>query len=213
MTAIKAVFSDQIPDEFKAQLLADVDGLMQAGTVLKDDGATTVVKIAVAENNYIVKRYNARSLGHAVKRSLRQSRAERCWQMSTEFQHVGLTVAEPIAMLERRFGPFCGNAYFVSACVDGVELLEWLPQQQEPVQQQVAAEIRQLFSTFLQHRLSHGDMKATNLLWSDQKIVLIDLDAACVHRFSVLARRGYLRDVRRFIRNGECFAEILKSPL
>lgn len=205
----KRIFSEHVKTELRAALQGDIDTLMQTGVVLKNDKTTTVVRVNIAGDDIIIKRYNARSAWHRVKRALRQSRAQRCWLMSQRFHQVGLHVAQPLAMVERRWGPFCSDAYFIAENVSGEELLAWLPQQTVAVQTQVSQQMQRVFALFQAHRLSHGDMKATNLLWQQDRVVMLDLDAAHAHQSHWFWLRCFRRDQKRFARNGQLFSSLI----
>lgn len=206
-------FADDISKEF-IDVLSDPELLIKQGQVIKDDRSTTVVRFQWQEQFYILKRFNARNKVHTVKRFFRQSRAINCWKMSNTFSRFGVSVAKPIAMLEKRIGFIKLNSYFVCQEVDGVELLDWLPKQSLQTQSLVRKELSKIFISFENNRLSHGDMKATNLLWtekSEKRIVTIDLDTAKQHSIDLLFKRAHARDKRRFSRNGPIFADMLQT--
>jgi tRNA A-37 threonylcarbamoyl transferase component Bud32 len=50
-------------------------------------------------------------------------------------------------------------------------------------------------------QISHGDMKASNIMIVDEKPLLIDLDSMQQHRFGLIAKHQHARDLRRFMRN------------
>lgn len=204
-------FSASINPALCDALEGDIDRLIHSGEMLKHDKTTTVAKLDVAGTRIVIKRYNARSFWHRIKRALRQSRAMRCWIMSEKFVSAGLQVAPRVAMVEKRFGPFCLDAYFIAEWVDAEELLTWLPNQPLDKKEVVRQQVNHIFAKFRQHRLSHGDMKATNLLWKDKYIVFLDLDAATQHESAVLWERGYRRDQKRFAKNGDDFVELLSD--
>lgn len=181
-------------DEFNQQL-ADTN------TAYKHDRTTTVMPFTRNGNDYVLKRYNARSFWHRVKRALRSSRAQRCWCMCFHFQRAGLNVAEPIMMLEDRAGPITKNAYLVSARLKGHELLTQLPNMDEAQKAQVLLAIESAFEKMYQHRITHGDMKATNLLWVDGQLFFIDLDAAKKHRSRLTWHLSNQKDRKRFMKN------------
>jgi RIO-like serine/threonine protein kinase len=53
-----------------------------------------------------------------------------------------------------------------------------------------------------QYRLSHGDMKASNLLLTQSgQVELIDLDAMQEHRYEWTFERAFARDQQRFMKN------------
>ena len=66
---------------------------------------------------------------------------------------------------------------------------------------EIAAALLTLFGTLHALRISHGDLKATNLLWHDGQVVLIDLDAMTQHRSSRTHAQAWQRDRARFLRN------------
>jgi len=49
--------------------------------------------------------------------------------------------------------------------------------------------------------ISHGDFKATNFIFSNKKLFVIDLDAMREHRFRWRFRRAFRRDLKRFRQN------------
>ena len=161
------------------QLLLDTDA------AFKHDRTTTVSRVELAGELMVLKRYNPRNQWHKIKRALRRSRARRCWQMSYAFSEAGLNVAAPILMLEDRFGPFRLNAYFVNEFLEGQELMTLLPSMDDAQQLKVAEAINDAFEKLKAARLTHGDLKASNLMWSNDRLYFIDLDAAQQHRNSV----------------------------
>jgi Ser/Thr protein kinase RdoA (MazF antagonist) len=71
----------------------------------------------------------------------------------------------------------------------------------QPPPEAVGEALQQLFSQLAAARISHGDLKATNLLWDSGRIALIDLDALQVHRRHASWRRAAAVDRARLIRN------------
>ncbi len=203
-------FADCVSKEF-SEVLSSPAELLEKCEIIKDDKSTTVGKFDWQDKQYIIKRFNARTKGHAVKRSLRRSRANNCWHMSKTFMKCGIAVAKPIAMLERRAAFLKADSFFISECINGVEILDWLPKQETSIYSTIKEQVTEIFNIFAKNRLSHGDMKATNLLWSGQKITLIDLDVAKQHSNSILFARAHARDKRRFKRNGALFANMLNT--
>lgn len=191
--------------EFIGMLPQSSDQLQQAieqtDAIFKHGKTTTVTKLAMLEDALVLKRYNPRSQWHKVKRALRRSRALRCWRMSYAFQNAGLNVAQPIFMIEQRFGPIRLDAYFASRMLCGDELFDLLPSLDSQVQREVAESVNDAFARMRQAKVTHGDMKATNLIWSDGKLFFIDLDAAIQHRTLLTWRKSHQRDVKRFMKN------------
>jgi tRNA A-37 threonylcarbamoyl transferase component Bud32 len=185
------------------QLLLDTDA------AFKHDRTTTVSRVELAGELMVLKRYNPRNQWHKIKRALRRSRARRCWQMSYAFSEAGLNVAAPILMLEDRFGPFRLNAYFVNEFLEGQELMTLLPSMDDAQQLKVAEAINDAFEKLKAARLTHGDLKASNLMWSNDRLYFIDLDAAQQHRNSVTWLKGHNKDRKRFLKNWQGDSRLL----
>lgn len=193
---------------------AQLDGILEAADakdILKDDRTTTVSKVVIDGQPLILKRYNARNHWHTIKRAFRKSRARRCWKMSFEFKRAGLNVSEPIMMFEDRYILVRKDAYFANRLLSGDELLTKLPDMSEPEKLQVKAAVFDAFALMAQAKISHGDMKATNLLWVDQQLYFIDLDAAKKHaQWSIIWTKAHAKDKKRFLKNWHNQPELLK---
>ena len=178
-----------------------LDNCIQQTPAFKHDQTTTVSKVAIGQTDIVLKRYNARSFGHKIKRSLRQSRAQRCWNMSYAFAQAGLNVAAPVFMFEERFLFIRQHAYFANEYLSGGELLSLLPNMNDAEKMQVVDALEHAMNIMQEHKISHGDLKATNLLWVDNQLYFIDLDAARQHKTIASWQRANKRDKKRFLKN------------
>ncbi|PKO34137.1 MAG: hypothetical protein CVU34_08970 [Betaproteobacteria bacterium HGW-Betaproteobacteria-7] len=194
-----AVVLREEQDELRS-LLADPDAAMAGGRLLKDGGTCTVAAVRVAGRTLVVKRYNLKHWRHALSRAWRPSRAWHSWQAAHRLAFYGIATPRPLALIEERAGPLRGRAFLIAEHCPGINLLDDLDPAREP-----EAELQQalcsLFRTLHQLRISHGDLKATNLLWHDGEIVLIDLDALVEHRSASTFARAWRRDRARLLRN------------
>ena len=111
-------------------------------------------------------------------------------------------MAQPVAMVEGRLGPFAGRSWYISRFVDSVLLSDYLGIEDWAVSlRSIQGKIPALFEVFQNHDLSHGDMKATNLLVHDGDLIVIDLDSAKQHRWKLSHRIALRRDKARFLKN------------
>lgn len=173
--------------------------------VLKHDRTTTVIASSIAHGSAllpcIVKRYNAKSAWHRISRAVRESRAARCWRMSFKFAAAGVYIPKPLYMFEQRFFGFRRGAYFASQRIKGDELLTVFAELDESAKRKVVEAVRTFFWQLESARLSHGDLKASNLIWDGEHLWAIDLDAACEHYSRAAWRKANLKDRRRFLKN------------
>jgi len=177
---------------------------------LKQDIVTSVWRIEVPHqtgtHSLIVKRYNTQNLWHTIRRSFRQSRAENCWKLTQLFDDSGLRVAPRVAVIQEWWGPFKQRSWFVNQYMSSVDLLGYLIDPLSPGREasrlsELVSEMSDIFKRLKQHRLSHGDMKATNILLCNGNLFLIDLDAAQQHRYGFTLKRARRKDRRRFMKN------------
>lgn len=183
-----------------APLLADPDRALAAGTRLKSGNTCTVARVVLGDAEAVIKRYNLKSVGHALSRLWRPSRAWHSWREAHRLQLFGIATPTPLALIEERLGPLRRRAWLITDHCPGDSLAHHLSAECEPPAAEASA-IASLFATLHRLRISHGDLKATNLLWHAGKIWLIDLDACTQHRSEAAYRQAWRRDRARLLRN------------
>jgi tRNA A-37 threonylcarbamoyl transferase component Bud32 len=185
-----------------APILADPDALMAQGTALKTGRTCTVVRVELDGRPVVIKRYNIKNPGHAISRAMRPSRAWHAWLEGHRLSVLGIATPAPLALIERRFGPLRGTAWLITQFVEAHSLDQhWPRDQQELPPEPERLALARLFLNLHSARLTHGDMKATNLLWHDNGIMLIDLDAMTYHAMDIGLDRATRRDIARLQQN------------
>ncbi|MED5510012.1 MAG: lipopolysaccharide kinase InaA family protein [Pseudomonadota bacterium] len=201
--ALKRSFFKQIGK----QAIRELDVLVERGKRLKDGNSATVVMTEMAGRKVVIKRYNIKSYWHFLKRCWRPSRAANAWRQGNLLHLLGIATPEVLGFVERRLGPLRKQAYLITDYVEGATELSALYHHVPPTDHQLR-QLRHLFRLMREYRLTHGDMKASNLLLTKQgKINLIDLDAMAEHRHQWSFRRALVRDQKRFLKNWD------KTPL
>lgn len=201
-----AVWRDQ--QDWLAEVLNDLDGSLASSLILKDGASATVGLIEVAGRKLVIKRYNIKSFLHALKRFWRPTRAWTSWQAGIRLQVLGIHTPKPLALKEERLGPFRKRGYLIVEASEGQDLLGLLASDKPVGSEQdggallprVAQEIEQLLDTMSLHHISHGDFKATNLLW-DEQLCVIDLDSICWHTKESSWKKAFAKDKARLLRN------------
>ncbi len=168
--------------------------------IVKNGRSATVFRIALDGKPLVVKRYNIKSPMHRLRRWFKH-RARIAWRNGHRLAFLGIPGAEPLALVERRWGPLRAESWLVMPDCGSrdiqaeVEARGWL----EPVLDGVIRIFRDLKTA----GLYHGDTKASNFLVQDGEVCLVDLDALREHP-------GSARDVARFIENfnGKARAQI-----
>jgi prepilin-type processing-associated H-X9-DG protein len=186
--------------ETLAPLLDAPDAAIAEGTLMKDGNTCTVARVDVGERSFAVKRYNLKSLSHALSRCWRPSRAYHAWLAGHRLAFFGIPTPAPLALIEERAGPLRRRAFLVTEFCPGENLLQRPSPEREPDADEAAA-IVALFDRLFRQRITHGDMKATNFLWCDGHLAILDLDAMTRNKSKTAFARGWRRDRARFLRN------------
>jgi tRNA A-37 threonylcarbamoyl transferase component Bud32 len=179
---------------------------------LKRGNSASVLRVELDGRPRVVKRYNLKGLGHRLRRFWRPSRAWRSWRNAQRLCLWGVPTPRPVALLEHRFGWLRGRAYYVSDWVAGEPLASVLPAA-DPVRRRTLLDrLCGLLTTLARFRLSHGDLKATNLLVDqDNQLMLLDLDALRRHRRQAAFERAFARDIARLRANWAADSELLAA--
>ncbi len=184
-------------------LLENPDRLLdkQNGLLLKRGNTCTVGRIELDGHDLVVKRYNIKSFGHGLRRSVMPTRAAHSWRNAHLLLLLGIPTPRPVAMLEKRCGPFRRKAYFISEYLDGPHALDFFREGDLHEKSAVARRIADIFKSLKSARISHGDMKATNILIHKQEPVLIDVEGICAHKSRGRFLSAHRKDIKRFFQN------------
>lgn len=199
-----------------ADVLADPGALMDesTGTLIKDTPSGKVVRrtlrLGPGEIDLFVKKPRTRRLWKRLANVFRTSRPKRAFTLGHQLLTRRIATALPLAVLERRIGPFLLDSILITETVHAPHLYDfmdaWLstpPKGQIPLsapqQRQLAQEVLWQLGRMLQQlhdsRFAHRDLKATNIRvrWEpDQRpqIILVDLDGLVRVHF-MTARRMF----------------------
>jgi tRNA A-37 threonylcarbamoyl transferase component Bud32 len=173
--------------------------LADGATMLKNGNSAKVFCIDIDGRALVVKQYINKDWLRQLRRAFRPSRALRSWRIAHAFAAAGIRVPAPVAVVEQKSGPLVRSAWYVSEYTAGCDLLaSW--QQRGPSD----GELEALYDLFLllQHcDISHGDLKATNLLTDGEHITVIDYDGACEHQRAATLARALAADKQRLLQN------------
>lgn len=182
-----------------ADLMENTDRFIEAGKLLKDGNSSTVALVTLSDRALVVKRYNTKSFWHGLRRTFRKSRAWHAWGNAHLMEFLGLPALRPVAMIENRLGPIRVKAYLIAEFIEGPDALELLTKLKHPDGE--AESLVKLLQDLSEVQVSHGDLKATNFLMTQQGPVMIDLDGMKEHRNRKSFERTFGQDLNRFMDN------------
>lgn len=183
-----------------SEFLGNPDRVLGKGHRLKSGATCTVADVFVGERRLVIKRYNLKHWRHALSRLWRPSRAWHAWREGHRLAFYDIATPRPLAMIEERYGPLRRRAFLVTEFCAGKSLLQVLDAQKVPGEL-LAGAIKGLFNALHRLHITHGDLKASNLLWDDERVFLIDLDATHQHSTERGFMRAWARDRARLLRN------------
>ncbi len=186
--------------DFLAPLIADPDAWLEQGIPLKRGRSATLAQVDLEGRKLVIKRYNIKSTGHALSRAWRPSRAWHAWVEAHRLRFLGIVTPRPLALIERRLGPLRGRAWLITEYCEGPSLQERLAGEKS-VPAEIGEAVRRLFAQLAVAHISHGDLKATNFIFSGNELCVLDLDAMRRHDDEVAWGKAWRKDRARFLRN------------
>ena len=186
-------------DDDLLPILEDPDYHMGQGELLKNGNSATVALVQTGNRSLVIKRYNLKGPGHAIRRAFRKSRAWTAWSNAYRMEFLGIRSLKPIAMIENRAGVVRGTAYLITEYIEGVDALECLRNTKKPNEELEA--MAKILHDLSQSKITHGDLKATNFLMAKDGPVIIDLDAMREHKTQASFHRAFSKDLDRFMQN------------
>lgn len=198
------VYQADFPRKILERFQANPDALLAQGKMLKSGESSTVVELELLGKRFVLKRFSKKGFGHGLARSFSPSRANNCWRMARVFRALGVATPEPILFMEKRLlWSLRGDSYLLTEKIDAEHLLKQL--EANPLLRQnpdsLVRGFQNLFSIMQQYQLSHGDLKATNFLLKNDKLIAIDLNAARYHANISSAARSLQNDWTDFMEN------------
>ena len=187
------------------QALDDPESLFTNAHYLKRGNTATVAVTHIDGRAVVIKRYNLKNAAHALKRAFQPTRAAISWRNAQRLRFYDIATPRPIALIERRIGPLRRVSYFLAEHSQGEDCAQFLTRADISEQRRtaVAERIVALIERLRALNLSHGDMKATNILIAADQPALIDLDAMRKHSNTAAASHALQRDLQRFMQNWE----------
>lgn len=183
-------------------VLDNIDVHLVDANLLKDGNTCTVMLATVGQTPIVIKRYNIKNTAHLISRMWRPSRAAASWQNAHRLRLLEIPTPVPIALFEKRLVGLRGKAYFLSEYVASPDISEFFAQTHDKAVRATAVRNTvELFYRLYLLKLSHGDMKATNIKVVENTPMLIDLDSMQQHTWHYFAQKAHVRDLKRFMQN------------
>ncbi len=181
--------------------LFNPDALIENGLLLKDGKTATVAQVEISGQTYVLKRYNIKKPVHAIIRSLKWSRAAVSWRNGLLLEMLGIPTATSYALIEERWGPLRRRSYLLSEYIDAPQAWEVFEGECFTEQEKMtwAKNLYNLFVLLKRSQISHGDLKAQNILCPSSGALFIDLDGMKAKQSLQRFTRQFKKDIKRFL--------------
>jgi len=189
---------NEYSDEMQA-VLENPDKFIADGHSIKQGRTSTVALVHLQDRSLIIKRYNIKGVAHGLQRAFRKSRAWVSWSNAFRMEFLDIPSLKPIALLEDRIGPLRSKAYLITEYIEGPDALQCLREMEKPNGELEA--LANILYKLSESQISHGDLKATNFVMSNNGPVVIDLDAMREHKSHVTFAKAFKDDLERFMEN------------
>lgn len=179
--------------EALAEFAQDPAAGLAHAQIIKNGGSATVFRLRLDGEQLVVKRYNVKSPLHRVRRWFKQ-RSRSAWRNGHRLAFLGIPGAQPIALIERRWGPLRAESWLVMPDCGILDI-------QAEVDSRGWSEalldgVVRIFHDLKTAGLYHGDAKASNFPIQHGVVKVVDLDGMREYPGSAL-------DVARFLENFE----------
>ena len=185
-----------------ADLIEQIDALLHAGQTIKDGDTCHVSRLVWNHKDVVVKRYNHKGIVHSLRHTIKKSRARKAWLHAHRLQALKVATPRAVAYFEHRKGLLLWQSYLVTEYVEGRMLHSFIRDDKVTEQHRLDAitQVVDLLNKLWKHRITHGDLKHTNVLITERGPILTDLDAMIVHRWKLPYRSRQKKDVERFLK-------------
>lgn len=194
-----AVFDRQLapPDE-PLDFITKTDTLSGACRILKSGNTSCIFRLTYNGRDIVVKRYNHKGFIHSLRHTFKRSRARRAWLHANHLVLLGIPTPRPLAFIEMRKAALVWKSCIVTEFVDGENLDAFLRKHTDPTRpSEIIAQLVGILENLGAHRITHGDLKYSNILVTDAGPNIVDLDAMKVHKCGLLYGIKRKKDVCR----------------
>jgi len=187
------------------KFISNPDYFISKGEIVKKGNTCTAAKIILNGKAYLVKRYNIKSFWHLLKICLKKSRSLISWQNAHVLDVLGIKTANPIAIVEHRFGILHGETYFLSEYVEGELLRDYMVNNNHSMADKsaTAKKVVQLLKLLSLVNIAHRDTKFTNYIIRDGQPIILDLDAMTHYQSRKQFLKAFEKDKQRLLLNWE----------
>jgi tRNA A-37 threonylcarbamoyl transferase component Bud32 len=179
--------------------IEQIDAMMDEGQILKNGNTCYVSRLMWNGKDVVVKRYNHKGFIHSLRHTIKKSRARRVWLHGHRLGMLDIATPKPLAYIEQYKGKLVWKSYLITEYVEGQKLHDFLRNSNITEEQRLMAiqQVKELLDKMGKYRITHGDLKHSNILITENGTVLTDLDGMKVHKWNRIYKLRHAKDLCR----------------
>lgn len=162
-----------------------LDKLVENSPRLKSGKTTTVALAQCGNTKVVIKHYHTKGLLHWLRSFQQSDPAWKSWKNAHQLMALGIKTPKPIAIIVQHSEQLKNQAFYLSEYEPSEDaLLQY--NKKTSISKEHLDDFEQLFYCMIASRMSHGELKADNILLTKEGLSLVDLD--CMNFYSPLTQ-------------------------
>lgn len=172
-----------------------------SSNLFKNNSKRTLGIEIIGSKKYLIKKFNYKNLYDWISKCpFRSSKAYRSWFYAYQLKKMGVMTIEPVAIIEKRIGPFWTKTYLITEYVEAKTLKESLDLNFK--QLDVCSKLVDVLNIFYKFRYVHRDFIGQNILVTEDNVCIIDLDEMHTYSFnnSIFRKKFFNKHLTKFLK-------------
>ncbi|MCK4999078.1 MAG: hypothetical protein KAS23_06075 [Anaerohalosphaera sp.] len=189
------------PREKVVEFIGTIDDLIDAGNIIKSDKTSTVSKVRFNDTDIVIKRYNNKGFFYSLRNSLRSSRAKKSWHKSLVLLSLDIHTPVPLGYVVEKKNALYNRSYFIMEYCEIEIVHDFFVRYTSADEQwyEIINLLKDFMAKLALHRITHGDLKPSNVYVTEDGVGILDLDSMMIHNNAItyLLKRG--KDEKKFV--------------
>jgi tRNA A-37 threonylcarbamoyl transferase component Bud32 len=195
-------WDNALPNDIVVALWDGPERLLAQGKCLQTKSRTTVARVELAGNAYLLKYHHWAGFWKTLSKSRATSPNRLSFDLGVELANRGVPTPRPLTCIDVRLGPFNRCSFLLTEFVEGTSLYRMLRtgHLDAPTIECLARQVARIWQQLDELHISHNDLKPENFMVDPSGHVwLIDLENARRQKDRRLLRRDQAEDARRLM--------------